>query len=311
MSAGERRSAAWRLGKAIRDAVADTAAAAAARWTPAERALAAFGRAMGGRARAFDLYQRRFAETLAGRRADGEPVFRRMRLGPVRVWGEVSHFSFGKTWFERGGYEPLTVDLFAAVLRPGATFVDVGANHGYFTVLAAKLVGSAGRVEAFEPNPTVADALARVLALNDLSGQVAVHRVALSDREGHADFYPSVSPVNDGLSSLLVSDAALEHGVLRRDRTVRVPTETFDAFAERVGLGRVDLLKIDVEGAEALVLGGMARTLAERPPRRIVCELVPGSEAERLLLDHGYGVRPLDAVANLHGNYLFTAPDAA
>jgi FkbM family methyltransferase len=225
------------------------------------------------------------------------------------VWGEVSHFSFGTTWFQGRAYEAETVALFARVLRPGDTVVDVGANHGYFTVLAGTLVGAKGRVEAFEPNPAVAAALARVLRRNGLDGRIPVHQAALSDREGWAEFFVSVSPVNDGLSSLLAASDALEHGVIRADHTIRVPTQTFDAFAERAGLGRVDLLKVDVEGAEAMVLRGMERTLAQRPPRRIVCETTLESGAAKLLLARGYTARPLDHGGG-QGNYLFTAADA-
>lgn len=297
--------------KAVRDVAADAVGTVAARWQPAERAVAATGRALHGRSRVFDLLYRRTVETLEARRPEEGPVFRRMHVGPVEVWGEVSHFSFGTTWFQRRGYEAETVALFADVLRAGDTVVDVGANHGYFTVLAARLVGPSGRVEAFEPNPAVAAALGRVLERNGVAERVAVHRAALSDREGSADFFVSVSPVNDGLSSLLAADDALELGVIRADHTVRVPTETFDGFAGRAGLGRVDLLKIDVEGAEELVLRGMERTLAERPPRRIVCETLPDHPAARMLAERGYTVRPLDHDGTGHGNYLFTAPDAA
>ncbi|HET7464276.1 MAG TPA: FkbM family methyltransferase [Longimicrobium sp.] len=299
----------FRALKAVRDVAADAVGAAAARWEPAERAVAATGRALHGRSRVFDLLYRRTVETLEARRPGAGPVFRRMRVGPVEVWGEVSHFSFGTTWFQGRAYEAETVALFAAALRPGATVVDVGANHGYFTVLAALLAGPGGRVEAFEPNPAVAGALRRVLERNGVEGRVSVHPDALADREGSADFFVSVSPVNDGLSSLLADGDALERGVIRADATVRVPTTTFDAFAARAGLGRVDLLKIDVEGAEALVLRGMERTLAESPPRRIVCETTPGHEAGRILAGHGYTVRPLEHDAAGHGNYLFTAPD--
>jgi FkbM family methyltransferase len=301
-------SRAFRALKRVRDVAADAAGSVAARWRPAERALAAAGRALHGRSRVFDLLYRRTVEALEARRRGDGPVYRRMRLGPVTVWGEVSHFSFGTTYLHRRGYEPETVALFAGALRPGGTVVDVGANHGYFTVLAAALLGPTGRVEAFEPNPAVADALAEVLARNAVAGRVSVHRVALSDREGHARFFVSVAAANDGFSSLLATDDALEHGVIRADHSIRVPTLTFDAFAERAGLGRVDLMKLDVEGAEAMVLRGMERTLAERPPRLIVCETMPESPAARMLASHGYSIRPLDENMNGFGNYLFTAP---
>jgi FkbM family methyltransferase len=309
-AASPARTPLFRALKRVRDVAADAVGLAAARWTPAERAVAATGRALHGRSRVFDLLYRRAVETLEARRPGAPPVFRRMRVGPVQVWGDVAHFTWGTTWFKRAGYEAETVALFARVLRPGATVVDVGANHGYFTVLAALLVGPEGRVEAFEPNPSVAAALGEVLARNGVSGRVAVHLAALSDTQGWARFFPSVSRVNDGLSSLLASPDALEHGVIRADHTIRVPTETFDAFAARVGLGRVDLLKVDVEGAEAMMLRGMARTLAERPPLRIVCETTPDSEAMRTLTARGYTARPIDHAGGGHGNYLFTAPAA-
>ena len=93
-------------------------------------------------------------------------------------------------------------------------------------------------------------------------------------------------------------------------RTVETPeaprAEAAPVFRRmRVGPGRVSLLKIAVEGAEALVLGGIARTLAAHPPLRIVCQTPADSAAARMLLERGYSARPLD-----HRKTLFTAPDA-
>jgi FkbM family methyltransferase len=302
-------SAAFRALKGVRDRLGDALAAAAARWEPAEHAVAAVGRALHGRSALFDLLLRRTHDTLSERRAGSGPVFRRMRVGPVEVWGEVGNQAFATTYYRRRPYEAETAEVLARWLRPGHTFVDVGANHGYFTVLAAALVGPAGRVVAFEPNPVVAAALREVLARNGLAERVAVRPAALCDRDGTAPFFPSVS-VNDGLSSLVPSREALDLGVLRADRSIQVPVESFDGFAERAGLGRVELVKIDVEGAEGLVVRGMERTLAERPPRRIICETVPGSEAARLLTARGYAMRALERHPTPFGNYLFTAADA-
>jgi FkbM family methyltransferase len=304
-----RASAGLRALKAARDVTAGAVGVAAAAWRPADAAVAAAGRALHGRWHAFDALHRVVLEVLHRRRAG--PVFRRVRLGPVEVWGDVEHFSFGSAWYHRSGYERETVALMSAVLRPGDTVVDVGANHGYFTVLMAALVGASGRVEALEPNPAVAASLDEVLRRNGVADRVGVHRLALCDRAGGtAEFFVSVSAVNDGLSSLLVSDAALEHGVISPDHSIQVSTDTFDAFARRLALGRVDLVKIDVEGAEMLVLRGMAETLASLPPRRIVCETAREGEAMRLLRDAGYSARALEVDAAGVGNYLFTAADA-
>ncbi|HYH83501.1 MAG TPA: FkbM family methyltransferase [Longimicrobium sp.] len=308
-AAGSPGSAAFRAGKAVRDVMAGALGSAAAAWRPAEDAFAAAGRRLHGRWHAYDALHRVVMEVLARRRAG--PVFRRMRLGPVTVWGDVAHFSFGTAYYQRRGYERETVELMARVVRPGGTVVDVGANHGFFTVLLALLVGEGGRVEALEPNPVVAAALDEVLGRNGVAERVSVHPLALCDRaDGTAEFFVAVSEVNDGLSSLLVSPAALEHGVISRDHSIQVRTDTFDAFAGRLGLGRVDLVKIDVEGAEAMVVRGMAGTLAVAPPRRIVCETVPDGEAMRLLLAAGYTARALDVTDTGIGNYLFTARDA-
>jgi FkbM family methyltransferase len=289
-----------------RDLVAAGLAGAASRSRIAEAGFAAISRSLHGRWHAYDSLHRVTRDTLLERWGD-QAVFRRVRLGPVELWGDVNHFSFGTVYFQRGGYESQTVEVFASALQPGGTVVDVGANRGFFTALSAVLVGPSGRVEAFEPNPAVARRLEETLLRNSVSERVTVHERALSDRAGMADFFVSVSPVNDGLSSLLASDSAIEHGVIRRDTSIPVLLETFDAFAERVGLGRVDLVKIDVEGAEDGVVRGMEATLRANPPRLIVCETVPESVAAGTLRSHGYAMRALEVQPSGSGNYLFTA----
>jgi hypothetical protein len=110
---------------------------------------------------------------------------------------------------------------------------------------------------------------------------------------------------NSGLSSLVPSALAIEHGLLGGSR-ITVRTQTYDAWAEANGLGRARGVKIDVEGAEAMVLRGMARTLAERPPSWIVCETSIGSPAHVLLEDAGYRMSRLDCTSETFGNLVFT-----
>lgn len=137
-------------------------------------------------------------------------------------------------------------------LRPGGVFVDIGSSEGDFALIAARIVGPGGRVLAFEPDPGNVGIIRDNIALNDFSW-VDLHPVALSDRDGEAElFRSSVS----GWHSLV---AGLEH----RDRdVVTVPVARLDSFE----FDRIDMIKIDVEGAEVGVLEGARASIAHHRP---------------------------------------------
>jgi len=299
----------FRALKAVRDAAADRVGRAAARRPGVERTVTATGRALFGRSLYFDLFYRRATDALLADATREGPLYRRLRLAGVDLWGEVSHFSFGTPYFTGVLYEPETTALVERVLGEGGSFVDVGANHGYFTAIAALRVGASGRVAAFEPNPRVAAALGEVLRRNGVAERVAVHPLALSDRvDDVVRFFVSGDALNDGLSSLLPGEGA--GGSRDGGEVIVVPTTTFDTWAAGAGFGRIDLVKVDVEGAEARVLEGMEETLRSAPPRRIVLETKPGGEAARFLASFGYAAAPLETVASETANLLFTASDA-
>ncbi len=290
---------------AARDAVADGLASAAAASPAVERGLVGAGRAL-HRLRPVDVVYRRAITTLADEMTRRSDPYREVRIGPVTLMGDVTHFTLRWAYFKGDVYEPRTTGFVLSALEEGGTFVDIGANHGYFTLLAAARVGTSGRVAAFEPNPVVAAELRAQLALNPSAAAVRVEQAALADAEGQETLYVSVCPGNDGLSSLVLSDEARERGLLAESSAVAVRTTTYDAWAAQAGFGRADLVKIDVEGAEERVLRGMARTLADAPPRRIVLETVTGSAAYRLLESSGYRAEPLEMLSGEHGNHLFT-----
>jgi FkbM family methyltransferase len=151
------------------------------------------------------------------------------------------------------------------ILRPGDCFVDVGANIGWYTLLAARRVGPAGRVIAFEPSAPVFDHLARHVQMNGFAN-VTLEKRALADRTGKA-VLSGASPENRGLGSLLSAGAAVpgeDVDVVRFD----------DYFSDRRP-GAVRLMKIDVEGAEPLVLRGMVDVLAAK-----VCDYILIEAAE-------------------------------
>lgn len=155
-----------------------------------------------------------------------------------------------------------------ATLKPGSRFLEVGANVGFYTLLAATLVGPQGRVWAFEPEPDICESLARSVRENDFS-QVTALPLALSDHEGELTFYRA----HDGTASSLVPEAPGHEG--RYDRTLTVPVTSLDKVVRdgRLELGRIDVVKVDVEGEEVRTIGGMLETLAAADYPAIWCEV--------------------------------------
>ena len=245
----------------------------------------------------------RLAERL---RLDRTP-FRPVIIGRQRLVLDVTEFTAGPLYFGGAVYEPATTQHFVQTLGPGRVVVDIGANHGYFTLLAASLVGDTGHVVAFEPNPRVFDQLETHVRLNGLESCVSLQSCALGDRVGVVPLYVSQVPSNSGLSSLNPNPDLLDTGGLSRTGTVTVPLDTFDRFFASSCLASVDLVKIDVEGAERDVVAGMANALGRRAVRSLIVETTWASDAHRALCDAGYEPRPLDAVGSLL-NVLYTAP---
>lgn len=144
-------------------------------------------------------------------------------------------------------------------LGPGAVFYDVGANIGFFSLLAARRVANTGAVHAFEAIPACARALRLNAARNGL--HVAVHECAVSDAEGTIEVMQAKHP---GGSSI----AERPHDYVR---SLEVRSTTLDAVVEG-GAPAPTMVKIDVEGAELAVLAGASRLLTQRPPV-VLCEV--------------------------------------
>ncbi|HYR07233.1 MAG TPA: FkbM family methyltransferase [Longimicrobium sp.] len=200
-----------------------------------------------------------------------------------------------------GRTAPAETAALRASLPSGGTFVDVGANWGYFTLVAAHAVGSAGRVVALEPDPRVHAELAANLARNGIRN-VAALAVAASDRAGEATLSGyAEADRNRGVSSLVaapVGDAP----------SFAVRTTPLDDLLDEHGIDAVDLVKIDVEGAEELVVRGMARGLAEGRYRRVLVELHPGQHPDPARL--GAMMYGTMNGAGYRGGWIDTGPEA-
>lgn len=163
--------------------------------------------------------------------------------------------------FVSGLYEPNSMLALRDFLPRGGTFLDVGANMGLFSLLAARMVGSSGQVFAFEPSSRDFDRLVDNLRLNGLDN-VQPFRLALSDTQGRAPLLIAGEPHagHNTLGRHLVYDGVESVG------TEVVATVALDDFAVERRIDRLDLVKIDTEGGEYRVLLGARKTLQRLRP---------------------------------------------
>ena len=174
----------------------------------------------------------------------------RCDLGSYLEWGV----------FFKGYYVPDLSLAIKKLVKPGMCAVDIGANVGAYTLLIAKGVGRGGKVVSFEPNPEVFRRLEHNIALNGLQDRVRLWSLALSNRRGEAVLYvPREDFANRAISSLRkYADILTE--------TTRVEVRTLDGVFRDLSLDRLDFLKIDTDGSDALIIqGGMETIVRYRP----------------------------------------------
>jgi FkbM family methyltransferase len=160
------------------------------------------------------------------------------------------------------GLEPGTAQVLRRLLSKGMTAIDVGANVGALSLVCARAVGPTGKVHAFEPEPLFAGLLCEAFDLNG-TPWVEVHRKAVGRENGQATFH--VSPIGGHSSMYPLPEAEAEQ---QADIQVEVG-RLDDIFASG---SRIDLVKMDVEGAELDVLSGMHRLIGDNPDLAIVAE---------------------------------------
>jgi FkbM family methyltransferase len=201
---------------------------------------------------------------------------RRLRNGGPQIELLPGQFGSMVTWLF-GVDEPREVAWFRRFVPPGGVVIDVGANIGQYTLMAAQLAGPSGHVFAFEPDPLNAAALQRSIERNGFADRVELLRIAVAGRSGEA----VLELQSDRTRSRLCPNKSV--GSLRPAATL-VRTLALDDFADDRELDRLDFLKIDVEGADIDVLRG-----AERVIWRLQPTLMVEYEPDWLL---AYGERP-------------------
>jgi FkbM family methyltransferase len=226
------------------------------------------------------LVQMRFHNILPGflKRLYWRMVFSGHERIEFQVYGSAMLLSPDERLLSLYMYEPAMVKLLINLLRDGMTFCDVGANIGIFTLLAARLVAPHGRVIAFEPEPKNAAILKKNIAINQYNN-IDVIEKAVSETPGTCEFH---------LSDFSGCHSLFPGNLKPQGQTLLVETVRLDSIP---GMDRVDVMKIDVEGAELFVL----RSLGEIRPATIILEY----NAERARAAGVWGRAFLDAIRKI------------
>lgn len=215
----------------------------------------------------------------------------------VEVHGQKMYVdtAFGITLGASGTYlsERLMTEVFMEQLKEGMNVVDVGAHVGYYTLLAAKMVGEKGKVFAFEPEQSSFDLLVKNIEVNKYHNVVAVKK-AVMDKSGAAEFY--------------VNDVSGSHSMVNKkehQKPIVIEAITLDKyFTNR----KIDILKVDVEGAEVPVLKGASSVLSgnvklfiEFAPEAIAKAGFTPSEFLDILYGYGFKIQVINEASHALG----------
>lgn len=206
-------------------------------------------------------------------------------LSGARFWIDPVSI-FGLSMLKNREFEKPLTRAMLTLLRPGDSFVDVGANEGYFSVLAARTIGPHGHVLAIEPQLRLHDVLERNIAANSLTN-IDVVSVAVADKEGKTLLYLRPS-TNTGASSFT------KHWKFG-SRAEEVQMTTLDRLLFERNFASVRLMKVDCEGAERLVIAGAKDALRARQIEIIVIDYHPNivsvtecQRTHRQFIESGY-----------------------
>lgn len=199
-------------------------------------------------------FQKRFVDL-------GEVTIRVKDLWGMKMLVNVMDVGFSHSLILRKEYEKVETKLFKKILKKGNIFVDVGANFGYYSLLASRKVGKKGKVFAFEPDPYNFEVLKKNIELNNFKNVVCVNK-AVVDKEKTFYFYISYD---------LLGDQNFIKDVSRK--RVLVKGKPLDMYFGRKK--KVDIVKVDVQGAEEMVIKGMEKTIGANPKMKILIEFCP------------------------------------
>lgn len=182
----------------------------------------------------------------------------------ARIW---SGDTIGKGLYVSGSFEEEETSFISKILREGMIFFDIGANMGYYSLLGAELVGPSGEVHCFEPSPRMFEELTFNVNINGFEN-IRISNIALAEKCGvaHLSKYERGKEVYGSLSNFAHPGAS----IIGYDE---VNVETLNRYITANSVERIDLIKMDTEGAELLILKGATKLLARDDAPIIMFEM--------------------------------------
>lgn len=205
-----------------------------------------------------------------------------------RIYLNPSDCYISRAIWAEGAYEMDETSLFESLMPDARVVVDVGANIGWYTLLGASALGNRGLVLAFEPEPANFSYLAKSVKANHFDN-VRLYDCALSNLEGEVKLYLPRDVINPGDHSINCPP--------KDSKFVTLRALTLDKLAEEMQIRQIDVLKLDVQGAEPLVLKGGEKLLRGCMIRHIIVGWTPqvwkGEETLLKEILNSYGILPI------------------
>ena len=188
-------------------------------------------------------------------------------LGRYKMYVDTNDIGVASHLMLDGYWEMWNTETIVHLIKPGMTAIDIGAHCGYFSVLMGDLVGPAGKVLSFEPNPPIAELLRRTVAINGFERRTTVHEMALGDTQGIASLdVPRNEPKNAHVVQGAPTPGMISVPLMRADQ---IP-----------GAASADFIKIDAEGAEEAIWRGLSGVLNQQRPLTILLEFTSARYAD-------------------------------
>ncbi|MBD2452894.1 FkbM family methyltransferase [Nostoc sp. FACHB-87] len=188
-------------------------------------------------------------------------------IKPVPVlWSKIMPFfnsEKGFFNFELWGWDVRELRFLNRFISPGMVFLDIGAYHGIYSIIAGRKVSTTGKVYTFEPTPSHYRRINHHLWLNKIEN-VVVEQLALSDSDGTTEFH---IPVNGVMTVGSLKPSLFSRGKLK---AITVETTRLDTYIEKQKIEKIDIIKVDVEGAEMLFFEGAKATFKHFQPLLIL-----------------------------------------